>query len=178
MDGAKRDRLVWIGDFYHTVRVVGASTLRRYYIVGTFDYDFSWQKMAPPLEGFVPIDANLGSRPEYANATGRYDGLTDYQDLFLSGIGHYFRLTGDAAWVSSRWSNIKKQAVARLAYIDPYSGLMADSPEVADASYFLGPANGSAPSALSAYTYVTPIGEGVLSSRVSERALLLAVETL
>ncbi|KAG8625233.1 hypothetical protein KVT40_006984 [Elsinoe batatas] len=144
LDGAKRDRLVWIGDFYHTVRIVGARTLRWDYITGTFDYDFRWQKQIPPVAGFVPISAPMGSRPEFAEQIGVYNGLVDYQDLFLSGIGNYFRSIGDVAWVKSQWPQIKALAQARAAFIDPYSGLMAASPEVPVASYFLGPANGSA----------------------------------
>lgn len=163
LDGAKRDRLVWIGDFYHTVRIVGASSHRWDYITGTFDYDLSWQKQLPPVAGFVPISAPMGSRPEYAEQIGVYDGLLDYQDLFLSGVGYYFRLTGDVAWVRSQWTEIIKIAQARAAFIDPYSGLMAASPEVPVASYFLGPANGSAVSALGAYAYglLVPLAEAV-----------------
>ncbi|TKX18746.1 putative bacterial alpha-L-rhamnosidase C-terminal domain-containing protein [Elsinoe australis] len=63
----------------------------------------------------------------------------------------------------SKTDSIKKIAQARAAFIDPYSGLMAASPEVPVASYFLGPANGSAVSALSAYAYglLVPLAEAV-----------------
>lgn len=55
MDGAKRDRLVWIGDFYHTQRIISATTDRKDYILGTIAYAFSFQKEPGPNRGFVPI---------------------------------------------------------------------------------------------------------------------------
>lgn len=159
-----------IGDFFHTVRIIGASTLRWDYITGTFDYDFEWQKPDAPLAGFVPINAPLGSRPEYADVVGSYSGLIDYQDLFMAGIGNYYRLTADAEWVISRWENIKKLATARLAFIDPNSGLVAGSPEVPEVFYFLGPANGSAASGLFAYTYdlLAPVAQAAGDNEAAE----------
>ncbi|PSN61114.1 hypothetical protein BS50DRAFT_651939 [Corynespora cassiicola Philippines] len=68
LDGAKRDRLVWIGDFYHTVRVNALSTSRSDYITGTIDYVFSYQEEEGLYEGFVPIPANFGARPRYKYA--------------------------------------------------------------------------------------------------------------
>ncbi|KAK4553711.1 hypothetical protein LTR86_009209 [Recurvomyces mirabilis] len=158
MDGAKRDRLVWIGDFYHTARIILASTRRTDYLLGTVGYGYLWQMTEGPFAGFVPISPQLGSDPANKDAfTSQYGGLIDYQDLFLSGIGNYFRATGDSQGLSQYWPNIKAQVSRRLTYIDPVTGLMAGE----DAFYFLGPVNGSAATALSAYTLrlLVPLAE-------------------
>lgn len=42
LDGAKRDRLIWTGDFYHTSRIIAASTLRCDYVLGTIKRVFAW----------------------------------------------------------------------------------------------------------------------------------------
>lgn len=152
LDGAKRDRLVWAGDFYHTGRVVALSSARFDYILGTIDYVLSYQLDEGLFAGFVPISANLGSRPQYKEAnTAIYAQLLDYQDLFLTGIGEYFRYTGNTVALSPYWGQIKKLVTARLAFIDPVSGLVAGSPGVPNPYSFLGPANGSATTGLFAY---------------------------
>nr|OQO16531.1 hypothetical protein B0A51_16590 [Rachicladosporium sp. CCFEE 5018] len=145
LDGAKRDRLVWVGDFYHTSKVIPASTARFDYILGTIKYALDWQRASPPSQGLVPISGYMGSRPEYKDAlTSIYGGLNDYQDLFLTSIGEYYRYTADVNGLRPYWTQIKNLVTARLAFIDPVSGLVAGK----GASYFLGPVNGSAPTAL------------------------------
>jgi hypothetical protein len=151
LDGAKRDRLLWIGDFYHTVRVVAQSSARWDYILGSIDMVFGYQVDQGPFKGFVPISPSLGSRRENKDANPSWQGLVDYQDLFLLGIAEYFRYTGDVAGLKPYWESIKKLATARLAFIDPVSGLVAGSPEVAAPFSFLGPANGSAVTGLMAF---------------------------
>ena len=152
LDGAKRDRLVWAGDFYHTVRVLALSSARFDLILGTIEYELSYQLDSGPTAGFVPISANLGSRPAYKEANlGNYGGLVDYQDLFLTGVGEYFRYTGDAKGLSPYWGQIKRLAAARLNFIDPISGLIAGSPQLANPVSFLGPVNGSATTGLFTY---------------------------
>ncbi|KAI4906359.1 hypothetical protein J4E90_010578 [Alternaria incomplexa] len=152
LDGAKRDRLVWTGDFYHTVRVVAASSARFDYLLGTIIYALSFQLDDGPYASFTQISTNLGARPQYKEANiANYAGLVDYQDLFLTGIGQYFRYTGDRDGLSPHWDQIKKLAIARLAFIDPSSGLIGGSPEVPSPFSFLGPANGSATTGLFAY---------------------------
>lgn len=156
LDGAKRDRLTWSGDFYHTVRTVALSSARFDLILGTIKYILSYQLDNGPTAGFVPISANLGAVPRYKEANiGNYGGLVDYQDLFLTGIGEYFRYTGDSESLSPYWGQIKKLAAARLAFIDPVSGLIAGSPQLADPVSFLGPANGSATTGLFVYMLET-----------------------
>lgn len=131
--------------------MLGASTVRWDYILGSLDYVLARQRQDAPYEGFVPIAAPMGAP---ATSLGLdtfiylFAGLVDYQDLFLASIGHYFWSTGDVAHLHSHWESVKRLFTARLAYIDPYSGLMAG-----DADYFLGPVNGSAVSALSSYAF-------------------------
>lgn len=55
LDGAKRDRLIWTGDFYHTSRVIAASTLRYDYVLGTIKRVFAWQRQVEPFKGFINI---------------------------------------------------------------------------------------------------------------------------
>lgn len=164
LDGAKRDRLVWAGDFYHTVRVLALSSARFDLILGSIEYTLGYQLDDGPSAGFVPISVNLGARPKYKEANiVNYGGLVDYQDLFLTAIGEYYRYTGDASGLSPYWGQIKKLVTARLAFIDPTSGLVAGSPRIANPVSFLGPANGSAVTGLFAYMLdkVAPVADAL-----------------
>jgi Bacterial alpha-L-rhamnosidase 6 hairpin glycosidase domain len=55
LDGPKRDRLAWLGDFYHTVSVIGASTTRYDLIKGTLSFFLSWQTPTGLLPYAIPI---------------------------------------------------------------------------------------------------------------------------
>ncbi|KAK4506260.1 hypothetical protein PRZ48_004225 [Zasmidium cellare] len=167
LDGAKRDRLVWIGDFYHTTKVIASSTDRMDYALGSIEYAFALQKQEPPFEGFAPISASLGSRPEYRDAfASNYAALLDYQDLFMGAIGDYFWRTNDLSGLAKYWPNIKQLAEARIAYIDPYSGLVAGD----DVFYFLGPVNGSAVTVLLSYGLqrLIPLAEALNDTAAAE----------
>ena len=65
LDGGKRDRLVWTGDFYHTVNVVACSTPLWDHLLGTIDFVFKRQKKYAPFKDLVPISPFMGSPPEY-----------------------------------------------------------------------------------------------------------------
>lgn len=153
LDGGKRDRLVWTGDFYHTVNVVAASTAEWKYLLGTIKFLLDRQLTEAPFKGLVPISPFLGSPAEYTRVTGTFGGLLDYQDLFLAGIGDFYHYSGQLDELSSHWEQIKALVAAKLEFIDPYSGLVAASPEFAgQAVYnFLGPMNGTAVTGVFAY---------------------------
>jgi hypothetical protein len=153
LDGAKRDRLVWTGDFYHTVRVVAQSTARFDQLLGTIRYVFSYRNEddASPFAGFVPISPRMGSRPRYYKTDQSWGGLVDYQDLLLAGIGEYFRYTGDLEGLRELWPQIKKLAFTKLTFINPTSGLVAGNANTPGVAWFLGPANGSAITGLFAF---------------------------
>lgn len=144
MDGAKRDRLVWIGDFAHTCRVVLHSTNRRDYIRGTIVQALQWSAGEGPFAGFAAMDSPLGASLQYkdAYASALY-GITDYQDLLLLAISDYYQSTGDLDFIRAYWTQISTIMTKRLTYNDPVTLLSAQ-----DAFYFLGPDNGTAPSAL------------------------------
>lgn len=152
LDGAKRDRLIWIGDFYHTARVVASSTLRWDYVLGTIQEVFRWQNPDAPFQYLLPISAPLGSDPQYLVSQDVSSGLLDYQFLFLSAVGNYFQSSGDLNGLQPLWSQIKPLVSSLLAYVDPSTGLIAGSSDDPEPFFFLGPANGSAVTGLAAYT--------------------------
>lgn len=148
LDGPKRDRLIWIGDFVHTARMLAASSGRYDFIQSMIDFEFDWQFLSGPGTGLVPIQAYQGAGKQYRDVYYPSEfGETDYQHLFLLTLGDYFALTLDTERLHRHW-NSTKFLVQTLVdrYNDPETGLLAAS----DAQWFLaqGTQNATAPTAL------------------------------
>lgn len=148
LDGAKRDRMIWIGDFVHTARELAASTGRYDFIQSMIDFEFDWQFLTGPGAGLVPIQAPMGAGYQYREVFYPSEfGETDYQFFFLVTLGDYWRLTSDTALLSKYWNGTKYLVeTIQSRYLDPYSGLMAGE----GTSYFTsqGETNSTAPTAL------------------------------
>ncbi|KAG8630089.1 hypothetical protein KVT40_001708 [Elsinoe batatas] len=173
MDGGKRDRLVWIGDFYHTARVVLATTVHADYFLGTIKQAFDFVSSFPTTAGFAAMPSPLGADPEAKNALGPAQyALTDYQDLFLISIAEYYHKTGDLALLQRFWPNMKAAMNRRLTFNDPADGLSTNG------GYFLGPDKGAAPTALNvlALQYLIPlaaaVGDNATAQQYSSSATL------
>lgn len=137
LDGPKRDRLVWLGDFAHTSSIIGVSTSRFDLARGTLNYLLDWQAS----NGQMSIDPAMGydaaaTKPAF-DANLPY-ALGDYQILGLIAFGNYVKYSNDLKFAKQTWS--KWQGVVNwvLSRVDPSTGLWVD-PKFA----FLGPVNGS-----------------------------------
>ena len=148
LDGAKRDREIWIGDFAHTARELAVSTGRYDFIKSMIEYTFLGQFTSGPAAGLVPIQNSMGSGPQYqADYYPAQYGETDYQLFFLLTLGDYFALTSDTTLLQKHWNGAKLLVDAMvLTYLDPGTGLLANS----SASWFTaqGYQNATAPTAL------------------------------
>ncbi|KAH7018758.1 glycoside hydrolase family 78 protein [Ilyonectria destructans] len=114
LDGPKRDRLIWLGDFLHTIRVIGASTSRFDLARDTLQTFLDWQTPS----GLMPFAPPLGYDPSLAlNAFARggasyFQGqevygiiLPDYQILGLLSFTEYIRATNDLSFARKTWSH-------------------------------------------------------------------------
>lgn len=134
LDGAKRDREIWLGDFFHTARIVGVSTGRNDLTGGTLQFLLNRQLANGPL----PINPIMGRPVEYLSlAAGPGLALFDYQILGLLGFYSYVLDTGDLAFAERNWQKWKLQITRLFSQVDNSTGLVT-------ASGFLGPANSTA----------------------------------
>lgn len=144
LDGAKRDRLVWTGDYAHTQRIIGASTNSSEFSTGTLSYALEWQ--APngsSFAGFSGMSAAMGASPKYGTDSAGY-ALIDYQFLYLIAFADYFQFSGDLAFLTAHWQQLKTLVSALLPLIDTSSHLI--TPGTIPGAFFLGASNGTAPS--------------------------------
>lgn len=151
LDGAKRDRLVWMGDYAHTQRIIGASTNSSEFSTGTLAYALEWQASNDSqYPGFSGMSASMGASPAFGTDRAGY-GLIDYQSGYLIAFGDYFHATGDLAFLTAHYPSLKTIVASLIAnLVDPTTGLVSTGS--IPGRFFLGPAaNGTAPAAMFAY---------------------------
>lgn len=127
LDGAKRDREIWIGDFVHTARELAASTGRYDFIQSMIEFTFSRQLTSGTGAGLVPIQDSMGSAPQYQSVyyPSQY-AETDYQLFFLLILGDYYILTSDTAFLSKYWNGTKVLVDSMISnFLNPSTGLLA-----------------------------------------------------
>lgn len=137
MDGAKRDRLVWLGDSFHTSKVLTSSTSRWDHAQGTLNYLLDTQLP----NGLISIAPQMGyNTSSLKEVLYSYYGLNDYQVLGLLSFTALFHRTGDLTWARGVWPFIQKQISWILSQIDGNTQLVTFGG-------FLGDAKGTAISA-------------------------------
>lgn len=146
VDGAKRDRLAWLGDFVHTTRIIGVTTNRSDHVTGTFLQLLSYQLPT----GQLPMAPSLGYSPEIDPKAFAVSGiaylLPDYQILALMSFASYMEYSSDTTFAREHWSSWKS-AVDWLALYQSNSTGLIDFAVFGNA--FLGPTSGSAINAAS-----------------------------
>ncbi|CAG8020758.1 unnamed protein product [Penicillium salamii] len=141
VDGAKRDRLVWLGDFVHTARIIGVTTYRNDHVTGTFLQLLSYQLPT----GQLPMAPSLGYSPDIESKTFAVSGiaylLPDYHILALISFVSYMEYSNDIAFAHKHWSSWKLAVNWLGSYQNNPTGLI-DFAMFGTA--FLGPTSGSA----------------------------------
>lgn len=118
VDGPKRDRMVWLGDFYHTARIVATSTSRNDLSRGTLQFLLDTQAG----DGEMSINPPLGYDPHNTFMTP--GDLVDYQFLGLASLHGYVQHTGDLSFVSGTWARWQKAVAFLLGTISAEDGLV------------------------------------------------------
>ncbi|KAL4965459.1 putative alpha-L-rhamnosidase C [Aspergillus stella-maris] len=147
LDGAKRDRLVWSGDFAHTQRIIASSTGRTDFIKGTMKFGLERQGKTGNTAGLFAMSPAMGQAAKYTDVYKSF-GLLDYQMLFLNSIARYYLDSDDNRFIEEYWTEIKSGVEVLLPLVDEYSGLLTGGTLGA---FFEGDSNGTAVSALFAY---------------------------
>lgn len=123
LDGPKRDRLVWLGDFYHTAQILAVSTSRVDHSRGTLQFLLDSQI----ANGQLNISPNLGYDVKAAAATsapaGSF-GLPDYQILGLISFSDHVRLHNDVVWARDTWEGWQRTIDWLLGTVNTTTGLI------------------------------------------------------
>ncbi|KAJ4361235.1 hypothetical protein N0V95_002053 [Ascochyta clinopodiicola] len=134
LDGPKRDRLVWLGDFLHTVRIISASISRMDLAKGTLQFLLDWQISSGLLPYAPPIGYNASVASDaFAMGGGDYLAgyevasiiLPDYQILGILSFTNYVYLTNDIEFARQTWSGWELNIGWVLRQVDPVTGLLS-----------------------------------------------------
>lgn len=126
-DGAKRDRLIWVGDIAQDVPAISDS-------LGSNGADYVKGSLAifganSPGSIFGAPPAPAGEIGGLAFPTGTvYQYSDSYSMYFVSDVAAYYQHSGDLAFVREEWSAIKGELAFNAANVDPSSGLFITNP--------------------------------------------------
>lgn len=168
LDGPKRDRTVWLGDFYHTARIIATSISRNDLSKGTLQFLLDTQID----DGELTLNPPLGYNPwETYNSTG---DLVDYQFLGLASFHSYVQHTNDLAFASDTWPRWQKAVSFLLSTISAADGLV----HVPYA--FLGPAEGGSAVSCLAVQALRNLAEiaAAINDTASQQSWTSAADTL
>ncbi|KAE8345118.1 hypothetical protein BDV24DRAFT_148538 [Aspergillus arachidicola] len=153
LDGPKRDRLVWLGDFVHTARILGVSTSRIDHARGTLQYVLDSQID----DGELAISPNIGydmkASPNAFAPTGSYY-LNDYQLLGLISFHDFVQWSGELSWANATWPKWQKQIDWIIGKVNKTTGLISFN-----AGAFIGPQDGGSAVACTAVQALTGAAE-------------------
>ena len=122
LDGPKRDRLAWLGDFYHTAHIIPVSTGRFDFMKSSLDFFMDWQFGT----GEWYISPPIGYPSTHDKALWAYPGLSvlpDYQALGLMAYASYVSATGDLHWAKSTWPSVQANVEFLISGINTTVGL-------------------------------------------------------
>ncbi|KAE8381304.1 Six-hairpin glycosidase-like protein [Aspergillus bertholletiae] len=153
LDGPKRDRLVWLGDFIHTARILGVSTSRIDHARGTLQYLLDSQLDDGELAISSNIGYNMKATPDAFAPTGSYY-LSDYQLLGLISFHDFVQWSGDVSWANATWPKWQKQVDWIIGKVNSTTGLISFN-----AGAFIGPQDGGSAVACAAVQALTGAAE-------------------
>ncbi|EEY54674.1 glycoside hydrolase, putative [Phytophthora infestans T30-4] len=145
LDGAKRDRYIWLGDFYHTTRIMGVANSKPEQITGTWKYLFDYQASNGQFPGLMTMTYETPMpTPEVfmfnAGTSDAYLNFPDYDILGLIGFVSYMEYYDDVEFAKANWESLQK-ATAWLVSCRDSNGLIDVTKYVA---VFLGSGTGTA----------------------------------
>ncbi|KAL4887255.1 Six-hairpin glycosidase-like protein [Aspergillus karnatakaensis] len=154
VEGAKRDRLIWSGDFVHTQRIMSLSTYQNEYIKGTLEFLLDRQESSGHSAGLFAMSPAMGGSPKYAAIYKDY-GLLDYQMQFLNTFARFYLQSGDNEFIKRAWKQLKTGLEVMMPLVDQDSGLATAG---LGGMFFIGDPKGTAASSLLAHTFTQMAG--------------------
>uniref|UniRef100_H3GE44 Alpha-L-rhamnosidase C-terminal domain-containing protein n=1 Tax=Phytophthora ramorum TaxID=164328 RepID=H3GE44_PHYRM len=111
LDGAKRDRYIWLGDFYHTRRIMGVANSKPEQITGTWEYLFDYQASNGQYPGLMVMTYETpmptpGIFMVNAGTDDAYFNFPDYDILGLIGFVSYMEYYDDVEFAKANWGSL------------------------------------------------------------------------
>jgi len=140
VDGAKRDRAVWVGDMNVEGPTVFYSTDQTQYIRGALQLLGSYQLSSGFVTGDLPPQDSLHTGANETGTTGTYSA--SYSIYWMLGLGAYYLYTGDTAFVTQEWPVVEGELAWDASQLDGNGLLVTNSSDGDDWDYYDGPKTG------------------------------------
>ena len=139
VDGAARDRAIWVGDMNVEVPSVLYSTDNTAYLKGALQALGSYQLSSGFVTGDLPPQTPLGTTRQ-PGTTGAYSA--SYSIYFVLGLGDYYLYSGDTSFVDQELSVVKGELAWNASQLDSNGLLVTDSNDNADWDFYDSGKNG------------------------------------
>jgi alpha-L-rhamnosidase len=140
LDGAKRDRAIWVGDMNVEGPTVYYSTDQTAYIKGALQLLGSYQLSSGFVTGDLPPQDPLHTGPSQPGSTGSYSA--SYSIYWVLGAGSYYLYTGDTAFATQEWPVVRAELAWNASQLDSRGLLVTNSSDGADWDYYDGAKTG------------------------------------
>jgi len=140
LDGAKRDRAVWVGDMNVEGPTVYYSTDQTQYLKGALELLGSYQLSSGFITGDLPPQTALHTGADESGTTGTYSA--SYSTYWVLGLGSYYLYTGDTAFVEQEWPVVEAELAWNASQVDSRGLMVTNSSDGADWDYYDGDKTG------------------------------------
>lgn len=140
LDGAKRDRAIWVGDMNVETPSVFYSTGEGASIKGSLQALGSYQLSSGFVTGDLPPQDPIHTGTRLQGTTGSYSA--SYSMYFVLGLEDYYLYSGDTAFVQQEWPVVQAELAWNATQLDSNGLFVTDSSDDADWDYYDGGKNG------------------------------------
>ncbi len=173
VDGAKRDRAIWIGD----MNVEGPTDYYSYdnaaYIKDSLALLGSYRLSSGFVTGALPPQDSLNSASPASGTVGTYSAT--YSMYFVTALEQYYLYTGDLAFVQQEWPIVQGELAWNATLVDSNGLLVTDGSDGADWDFYDGDKSGE----VSAYNmlYYKTLTDGAALATAAGQSSLAATYT-
>ena len=140
VDGAKRDRAIWVGDMNVEGPTTYYSTDATAYLKGALQLLGSYQLSSGFVTGALPPQDPVHTGPLTPGTTGSYSA--SYSIYWVLGLGSYYLYTGDTAFVNQELPTLEGELAWNASQVDANGLMVTNSADGSDWDYYDGPKTG------------------------------------
>jgi alpha-L-rhamnosidase len=134
VDGAKRDRAIWVGDLNVEGPTVFYSTGESAYLKSSLQLLGSYQLSSGFVTGALPPQTPLHTGANQPGTVGTYSA--SYSTYWVLGLASYYRYTGDTAFVQQEWPVLQAELAWDAAQLDSRGLFITNSDDGRDWDFY------------------------------------------
>jgi alpha-L-rhamnosidase len=134
VDGAKRDRAIWVGDMNIEGPTVFYSTNEAAYIKSSLQLLGSYQLSSGFVTGALAPQTALHTGANQSGTVGTYSA--SYSMYWVLSLATYYHYTGDLAFVKQEWPVVQAELAWNAAQLDSRGLFITDSNDGADWDFY------------------------------------------